>query len=96
MRGSAIVANGVYVGQQTTRDGAVRDTQAWKLAFTEEGRTFALSNGFQGSMLGLVEVWPPDSRCNSDLIRSPHGKSRPQRCGPTRVRMARWPSIIRS
>jgi hypothetical protein len=54
MRGSAIVANCVYVGQQTTRDGAVRDTQAWKLAFTEEGRTFALSNGFQGSMLGLV------------------------------------------
>jgi hypothetical protein len=25
------------------------------LAFTEEGRTFALSNGFQGSMLGLVK-----------------------------------------
>lgn len=50
-----IIARGVYVGQETTRDGAVRDTQAWKLAFNEEGRTFALSNGFQGSVFGLVQ-----------------------------------------
>lgn len=50
-----IIARGVYVGQQTTRDGAVRDTQAWKLAFTEEGRTFAFSNGFQGNLPGLID-----------------------------------------
>lgn len=50
-----IIARGVYVGQQTTRDEAVRDTQAWKMAFTEEGRAFAIRNGFQGSVLDLVK-----------------------------------------
>jgi hypothetical protein len=50
-----IIARGVYEGQQTTRDGAVRDTQVWKIAFTEEGRAFALSHGFKGSIRDLIE-----------------------------------------
>jgi hypothetical protein len=50
-----IIAGGVYVGQQTTRDEAVTGTQAWRLAFSDEGKTFALSKGFTGNMLRLVE-----------------------------------------
>lgn len=50
-----IVARGVYVGQETTRSDAVRSTQAWKLAFTEEGRNFAFANGFEGNLLNLVQ-----------------------------------------
>jgi hypothetical protein len=50
-----IVAEGVYQGQQTTRDEAVVSTQAWRLAFSEEGRAFAREQGSSGNWLQLVE-----------------------------------------
>ncbi len=49
-----IIATGVYEGQQTTREGAVKDTQAWALAFSEKGKAFAQERGFSGNMLQLV------------------------------------------
>ena len=36
-------------------DDTGRSTQAWRLAFSDEGKTFALSKGFTGNMLQLVE-----------------------------------------
>jgi len=50
-----IVADGVYKGQRTTRDGAVLDTQAWRLAFSKEGKEFAFNSGWTGNTLQLVE-----------------------------------------
>jgi hypothetical protein len=50
-----IVADGVYQGQQTTRDEAVLGTQAWDLAFDEEGKVFAAENGFEGNLLQSVD-----------------------------------------
>jgi hypothetical protein len=50
-----IVAQGVYKGQQKTRDRAVIDSQAWPLAFSEEGREFARKRGWTGSVFHLVE-----------------------------------------
>jgi len=50
-----IVADGVYKGQRTTRDGAVLDTQAWRLAFSKEGKAFAQSRGYTDHMLKLPE-----------------------------------------
>jgi hypothetical protein len=57
-----IVADGVYQGQQTTRDEAILNTQAWDLAFNDEGKTFAAENGFKGNELQsvdfLIEKYP--------------------------------------
>lgn len=50
-----IVANGVYVGQQISRDQAVLSTQAWDLAFDEKGKAFAAQNSFKGNMLELTD-----------------------------------------
>ncbi|PWB83737.1 MAG: hypothetical protein C3F11_05035, partial [Methylocystaceae bacterium] len=50
-----VIAGGVYEGQQTTRDGAVLDTQGWRLAFSEVGKLYAFDHGFRGNMLELVE-----------------------------------------
>lgn len=50
-----IAAQGVYVGQQTTRDKAVIDCQAWPLAFTDEGKEFLAAKGWSGSVLSGVE-----------------------------------------
>ena len=50
-----IVANGVYANQERTRDQAVVETQAWALAFSEEGNAFARERGFYGSMVQLIE-----------------------------------------
>lgn len=50
-----IVADGVYQGQQTTRDKAVLATQAWDLAFDDDGKAFAAENGFEGNPLQLVD-----------------------------------------
>jgi hypothetical protein len=51
-----IIADGVYDGQKTTRDAAIVDCQAWRLAFTDEGREFASNNGWPGgNVLALVE-----------------------------------------
>jgi hypothetical protein len=50
-----IVADGVYEGQQQTRDGAILSTQAWDLAFDDEGKAFAAENGFKGNVLQSVD-----------------------------------------
>jgi hypothetical protein len=50
-----VIAGGVYVGQQTSRDEAVVSTQAWRLAFSDEGKQFAFSKGWSGNALQLVE-----------------------------------------
>ncbi len=50
-----IVAKGVYADQERTRDQAVVETQAWALAFSEEGNAFARERGFSGSMIQLIE-----------------------------------------
>jgi hypothetical protein len=50
-----IVADGVYEGQQTTRDEAILSTQAWDLAFDDEGKAFAAENGFEGNVLQSVD-----------------------------------------
>ncbi|SNT53121.1 hypothetical protein SAMN05216374_4623 [Tardiphaga sp. OK246] len=46
-----IVAQGVYEGQQTTRSQAVVGSQAWPLAFSEDGKAFARKHGWTGNML---------------------------------------------
>jgi hypothetical protein len=53
--GIGIIAGGVYEGQQTTRDVAVLDTQAWRLAFSKEGKAFAAERGWDGNMLQFIE-----------------------------------------
>ncbi|WP_370675552.1 hypothetical protein [Pleomorphomonas sp. PLEO] len=51
-----VVANGVYVGAQVSRDQAVIDTQAWTIAFTDVGKTFAQDNGWSGGTVwGYIE-----------------------------------------
>ncbi len=55
-----IVADGVYEGQQRTRDRAVVETQAWGLAFSEQGKALAAKQEWNGSVLGWVE-WLADN-----------------------------------
>lgn len=55
-----IVADGVYAGQQRTRDRAVVETQAWSIAFSDEGKKFAATHGWKGSVGGLVD-WLADT-----------------------------------
>lgn len=50
-----IVADGVYEGQQTTRDEAILGTQAWDLAFDDDGKAFAAEKGFKGNPLQFVD-----------------------------------------
>jgi hypothetical protein len=63
-----LIARGVYKGQETTRDRAVVNTQAWALAFSEEGKAFAFSHGWSGNVLQLVEWladhYPHKFRCD--------------------------------
>ena len=69
-----IVANGVYEGQQRTRDRAVIETQAWKLASSEKGKAFAIQQGWNGSLFGWIE-WMADNHSfvvQSDPISSWH------------------------
>lgn len=49
-----IVADGVYEGQQTTRDQAVIETQAWDFAFGDAGKAYLAENEFQGSILDAI------------------------------------------
>jgi len=49
-----IVANGVYEGQQRTRDRAVVETQAWQLAFSEKGKKLAAERGWTGNVLNWI------------------------------------------
>jgi hypothetical protein len=51
----AIMAGGVYEGEQITRDKAVTECQAWTVAFSEEGRAFAMERGWTGNMLEFVD-----------------------------------------
>lgn len=51
-----IVADGVYQGQQTTRDQAILDTQAWDLAFSDEGKAFVAELGFEGHPVRSVDL----------------------------------------
>ncbi len=51
-----IVADGVYEGQQTTRDGAVIGVQAWDLAFSDEGKAFVVELGFEGHPVRSVDL----------------------------------------
>jgi hypothetical protein len=50
-----IVAEGVYEGQKRTRDRAVVECQAWSLAFSDEGKAFAISHNWTGNNLALVD-----------------------------------------
>lgn len=52
-----IVAEGIYVGQQKTRDQATLDCQTWPLAFSIEGREFAKANGFRGKSMPELLEW---------------------------------------
>jgi hypothetical protein len=51
-----IVAGGVYVGQQTTRDEAVLKTQAWEALFDDEGPNFLRKRRFRGNTLEAIKV----------------------------------------
>lgn len=51
-----IIADGVYEGQQITRDRAVIDTYVWSLALSDEGKAFAEKQGWSGSIFEL-RVW---------------------------------------
>jgi hypothetical protein len=50
-----VAADGVYEGQQKTRDKAVIDCQSWHLAFSEKGRVFAEQRGWKGSLSQFLE-----------------------------------------
>lgn len=43
-----VVADGVYVGDQVSREQAVIDSQAWTIAFTDVGKTFARGKAWSG------------------------------------------------
>lgn len=49
-----LIADGVYASQKTTRNIAVVRTQAWVIAFAEDGRKYAIENGWSGNRLELV------------------------------------------
>lgn len=55
-----VVADGVYAGQQRTRDRAVIETQAWQFAFSQEGKNLAAEKEWTGSILTWVE-WLADN-----------------------------------
>ena len=80
--GIDIIARGVYKGQQTTRDVAVLDTQAWRLAFSEEGKAFAAERGWN-NMLQFIE-WLRSNythKFRSDPIESWKAQARRLRAG---------------
>jgi len=52
-----IVAQGVYVDQEKTRDQAIVESQTWPLAFSTEGRDFAKANGFSGKTMPELIEW---------------------------------------
>ncbi|MDB5523269.1 MAG: hypothetical protein JWM58_1032 [Rhizobium sp.] len=55
-----VVADGVYEGQQTSRNTAVINCQAWRLAFSAEGQQYAAGKGWSGNLLNLVD-WLADN-----------------------------------
>ncbi|GJD70207.1 hypothetical protein MMMDOFMJ_3149 [Methylobacterium gnaphalii] len=50
-----IIARGVYVGQEKTRDEAIIDCQSWSIAFSDEGKAFLTNNDWSGSVLSAVQ-----------------------------------------
>jgi len=52
-----IVADGVFEGQQRSRDAAVIDGQTWQIAFTTEGNEFAANNGYVGETIFELTDW---------------------------------------
>lgn len=52
-----IVAEGVYVSQQKTRDQAIVACQIWPLAFSVEGKNYAKERGFSGENLHELQEW---------------------------------------
>ncbi|MGX1260065.1 hypothetical protein [Sinorhizobium fredii] len=52
-----IVSEGVYAGQQRTRDQATIECQTWPLAFSTEGRDYAKANGFSGKSFRELFEW---------------------------------------
>ncbi|MGJ7042771.1 hypothetical protein J2Y63_006054 [Shinella sp. BE166] len=52
-----IVAEGVYAGQQRTRDQVTIDCQTWPLAFSTEGRDYAQAKGFSGKSFRELFEW---------------------------------------
>lgn len=86
-----IVAEGVYAGQQKTRDQATLDCQTWPLAFSIEGREFAKANGFRASrcqscLNGSGRTTP----CASRRILFLAGGSRSRGCARRGTLTRRW------
>ncbi|MBJ7402172.1 MAG: hypothetical protein JHD07_02275 [Bradyrhizobium sp.] len=81
--GIGIIARGVYEGQETTRDVAVLDTQAWRLAFSKEGRAFAAERGWNGNMHQFIEFLRSNypHKFRSDPIESWRAQARRLRAG---------------
>lgn len=52
-----IVAQGVYEGQQQTRDQATVECQTWPLSFSEEAYKYARDNGFVGETRPELLEW---------------------------------------
>ena len=52
-----IIAEGVYVGQERTRDQATIEAQTWPLSFSTEARDYAAANGFCGKSVHDLFVW---------------------------------------
>lgn len=51
-----IVAQGVYEGQQTSRDESILRTQAWDLAFSDEGKKFVAELGFNCHPVASIDL----------------------------------------
>jgi hypothetical protein len=52
-----IVAQGIYDNQRRSRDQAIREIQAWPLAFTDKGRKFAAARGWTGTNAIDLSDW---------------------------------------
>lgn len=52
-----IIAEGVYVGQERTRDRAVIEAQTWPMSFTSVGQDYATANGFSWKSVHDLFVW---------------------------------------
>ena len=55
-----IIADGVYEGQKVSLDQAILQTQAWDVAFDDEGKAFLRGRGFKGNMLEAIKALEAD------------------------------------
>lgn len=92
-----IVADGVYQGQQTTRNEAILSTQAWDLAFDDKGKAFAAENGFEGNVIQsvdfLIEKYPFPYR--SDPISSWETQAKKLRAKPDAQALDHYQSFVK-